>query len=330
MCGFRACKQRVESQPECATGRVGARPAFTLIELLVVISIIAFLMSLLLPAIQQAREQARMMQCTHNLMQLGLALHNYHNAHGTFPPGSVNATGPIAERDPGYIMSWTVQILPYVGQANLYNQFDFTLGANAKSNLRLAGLGTPVTYQCPSSAFGPQGHTYAACYSDREVPIDQDNTGCFFRNSRIRYRDIPDGRQSTILLGEVESGLPYIQGTRSTLRNVSRLNELEDVRYRDELLLYQRDYYDGEEEQADDSGYGVFQDVPQVDPDDPTGAVEGVAPPNLVVGGFTSKHLDSLNFCLADGAVRKISLSVDSQILQNLANRADGQVVGNF
>ena len=93
---------------------------FTLIELLVVIAIIAILIALLLPAVQQAREAARRTQCKNNLMQLGIAFHNYDMAFEMLPPGCVNSTGPIHNIPEGYHMSWTVQILPMMEQQGLF------------------------------------------------------------------------------------------------------------------------------------------------------------------------------------------------------------------
>lgn len=104
----------------------GRHNGFTLLELLVVIAVIAVLISLLLPAIQQARELSRHTQCQNNLMQIGVALHNYNLAHSVLPPGCVNETGPVSNSQTGYKVSWVVQILPYIGHQNIWRQVNFT------------------------------------------------------------------------------------------------------------------------------------------------------------------------------------------------------------
>ncbi|MDA1165236.1 MAG: DUF1559 domain-containing protein, partial [Planctomycetota bacterium] len=93
-----------------------ANRGFTLIELLVVIAIIAILVALLLPAVQQAREAARRSQCKNNLKQLGLALHNYHDTHQTFPFGTIATSLNIAATRPSN-MSWMPMVLPFMDQA---------------------------------------------------------------------------------------------------------------------------------------------------------------------------------------------------------------------
>ncbi len=121
-----------------------ARSAFTLIELLVVIAIIAILIAILLPAVQQAREAARRSACNNNMKQLGLALHNYHDAHTVFPIGSTHE----------WMSSWLMQMLPYVEYDNVYDAlvFEDTGGYVAASNLNPElNRVQPSTFFCPSS-----------------------------------------------------------------------------------------------------------------------------------------------------------------------------------
>src|ERR1700676_690638 len=110
------------------TLRVKVRRGFTLIELLVVIAIIAVLVSLLLPAVQQAREAARRTQCKNNLKQMGLAMYNYESTYKQFPMGAWwHVTGATSGADFGGSATfvnggvWSISILPYIDQANLYN-----------------------------------------------------------------------------------------------------------------------------------------------------------------------------------------------------------------
>src|SRR5262249_21665043 len=135
------------------------RRGFTLIELLVVIAIIAILVSLLLPAVQQAREAARRSQCRNNLKQLGLAMHNYESSFNTFPPGRIVHVSPAddgsqsamgnATTGQGDCFSAFAQMLPQLDQDPIYEQINFNSGPDTSANDQVVGI-QPAVFACPS------------------------------------------------------------------------------------------------------------------------------------------------------------------------------------
>jgi len=316
--------------------RPSARRGFTLIELLVVIAIIAILIALLLPAVQQAREAARRTQCRNNLMNLGLALHNYQMAHNVFPPGSINPTGPISstpvsvpiaagEGEPAsvgsdptggaaeasdlsqrYEMSWATQILPYIEQQNAYRKIDFKRSAYDPANAKVRAYSIPVL-MCPSdnttSSPGVAVTNYRGCNHDQETPIDVDQNGLLFLNSAIRYEAIEDGSTNTLLLGEgvskVNASLGWMSGTRATLRNASAPPNASAI----------------------DPATG--QPLPAL-----AGANDAADP--AFVGSFSSPHAGGAQFLMGDGSVKFISNNIAPEIFQHLGNRRDGELVGDF
>ncbi len=128
--------------------RFRKKRGFTLIELLVVIAIIAVLIALLLPAVQAAREAARRTQCVNNFKQLGLGMHNYHDALGSFPIGRMGS-GYSYPNQPGQRRTWAFSVLPFLEQGNLFNAINFSRQFYESPNTTV--IRTPIKmFQCPS------------------------------------------------------------------------------------------------------------------------------------------------------------------------------------
>ncbi len=189
------------------------RRGFTLIELLVVIAIIAVLIALLLPAVQAAREAARRAQCVNNLKQLGLGMHNYHQAIGTFPMGVSFTYG-------NYWGQWSAQalMLPYMEQQPIYNACNFSLPLDG-------GVGTPANstvnrtlianFLCPSdgnagrisgnlnSYLFSEGTTALTPVTDKNsVPLPYNTTGLFTFQFAYNIAQVTDGTSNTIAASE--------------------------------------------------------------------------------------------------------------------------------
>jgi prepilin-type N-terminal cleavage/methylation domain-containing protein/prepilin-type processing-associated H-X9-DG protein len=197
------------------TRRRGAR-GFTLIELLVVIAIIAVLIALLLPAVQAAREAARRAQCVNNLKQIGLAMHNYHQAAGSLPWGQ----GPFGWND------WSAHtfLLPYMEQSPLYNTINFANGINSAcpscstNGINNTSQRTTVNaFLCPSDGDklgNVEGHVnYAGCDGSLSVffPINNVQPNGFFTpcpDTRVvTFADCTDGLSNTAAFSEKVKGM---------------------------------------------------------------------------------------------------------------------------
>jgi prepilin-type N-terminal cleavage/methylation domain-containing protein/prepilin-type processing-associated H-X9-DG protein len=228
---------------------------FTLIELLVVIAIIAVLIALLLPAVQSAREAARRSQCSNNLKQIGLALHNYHSALNSFPQGVSASKNNVNPSDNGRAciawMGWSAQslMLNYMEQQPLYNAINFNFDPisgpsypynSTFTNTRIA------TYLCPSD--GNAGRQFfnnyyasegTSMWADGGTNSDEPNcgvlgqgsTGLFYYSIAYKISDVGDGTSNTVAFSEglVGSG-EGIRKPRVTGANMDGLTRMYDAR----------------------------------------------------------------------------------------------------
>ena len=194
------------------------RRGFTLIELLVVIAIIAVLIALLLPAVQAAREAARRIQCTNNLKQFGLALHNYHQAVGSFPMMTAIAqsnVGPSNQTNWGTFGAHAY-LLPYLEQAPLYNACNFALACYprtpANSDLTWNNLTVWETkvsaFMCPSDGYvGIENYNnYFGNFGTGTDTTNSTSNGLFGNQSAVNIAGVTDGTSNTIAATEMLVG----------------------------------------------------------------------------------------------------------------------------
>ena len=300
------------------------RRAFTLVELLVVIAIIGVLVALLLPAVQAAREAARRTQCKNNMKQIGLAIHNYHDAMRSFPPGYISSNPGIpgstswcrsggVQRAP-----WTVLILPFTEQGNLHSQFNFNVVFQSTSN-QMNGPNDAVIvpmkmYQCPSdvrleiqagdvntsrkkywsSYFGVQGggaapdcgNTGCSAANERGMYV----SGMLFAGSKLGFQNVTDGTANVFLIGETRYGgaawaASAKQDSCAYARNLAGAQ--------DAINLHK--------------GTGVHD-----------------------TRGFSSYHPNGCGFTMVDGSVHFVSQNIDINIYRQLGRRDDGLPSGGF
>tara|TARA_R110002095_G_scaffold80197_1_gene68874 strand:+ start:1360 stop:2229 length:870 start_codon:yes stop_codon:yes gene_type:complete len=279
---------------------------FTLIELLVVIAIIAILIALLLPAVQQAREAARRSQCKNNLKQVGLALHNYHDTHKIFPYGYTTkdygvAVAPATDANNSDLrLGWSMFLLPYVDQTNLYN----FLGSNG-------AFDAPRWYLQPALLSDPGAKSIVPvfiCPSDRMEGLNSDlgnygksnykgvgyhdTTAYIFgqESNRTRMRDIADGTSNTFIVGEATT-------------NGFRLGALWIGTY----------------------STGDTAIVMRTTADDPALLINGTSS-----SAFSSAHEGGAHFLFADGKVQFISENIDGSLYTWLGQKEDEQVLGEW
>jgi prepilin-type processing-associated H-X9-DG protein len=338
-----------------------------LIELLVVMAIIGVLIALLLPAVQQAREGARRAQCTNNLKQLGIALHNYHDTYSMFPPAAQGGLGSVYMNFTGYSM-----ILPYVEQANVFNTFNFSMarysgatayyGWTAPANTTAYGQVLEV-FLCPSNrsrAETPFTQYEAGAvlwnvqnpgvtdyvFSGGASPVvygpyaDRAKRGVIGFDSTTQVRDIVDGTNSTFLMGEaiggdtnnryyaVGYGVNRVCAPRSAYPTyVAHYDNLMYMAYGRRRILSPTEVTIGGLLGVTVDRTGYFyppKDCPYESQTDFFAPTATQQLPN-----FRSVHPGSVNFLMADGAVRGITANIDANVYMGLSTMAGQESIGN-
>jgi prepilin-type N-terminal cleavage/methylation domain-containing protein/prepilin-type processing-associated H-X9-DG protein len=334
--------------------------AFTLIELLVVIAIIAVLIALLLPAVQQAREAARRSTCKNNLKQLGLAVHNYHDALNQFPINSNGVNAGVIDHGSVFVM-----LLPYIDQAPLYNQINFNVtGAIAAQQVingnTLESNIIPIL-QCPSEDKGPTltGVSKISSYAPSVgAQLLQAANGCNLATVIPAYpagfdpygnREDPFNRsQGNTGYARSDWGIPqYVSGVFARGYFVDWGAKIRDITdgtsntiCMGEVRMYCNDYnlsINGGSGWASSEGMWYGTAAPINFPTCPDFPGYGSDPTcrqrssNWNASfGFKSRHVGGAHFLMCDGSVRFVSENINQFMYQALGDRSDNQTIGSF
>jgi prepilin-type N-terminal cleavage/methylation domain-containing protein/prepilin-type processing-associated H-X9-DG protein len=321
------------------------RSGFTLIELLVVIAIIAVLIALLLPAVQAAREAARRSQCTNNLKQLGLAMHNYHQSLGSLPIGRQGLGYTYPSPDPNR-RTWSFAIMPQIEQGVAFQGVNFAVSFYQPQNHTVVNAEV-MTFQCPSdpnagtfeqggAATSRYHGNYVVNWGNTHYSQDQPTSyanyanpfngplgdtvpfmGAPFTSNKSRdFSYFTDGTSNTLLMSEVIVGLD---------RSASSGWDIRGDFFNDDYGCTMFMAYTAPNSRTPDNLYTTECNYPyQQNP--PCTRVSGTTP---VFGASRSFHPGGVNSLMADGSVRFFKNSISLPIWRALSSPAGGEVVSS-
>lgn len=338
---------------------------FTLIELLVVIAIIAILVAILLPAVQQAREAARRSQCKSKLKQIGLAMHNYHDVHGTLPGNEVGCVWRGGNRNCWEGWSGLAMILPQLEQTALYDTLNFNTYWDVAGVNRNATRTILPVFQCPSDPMSSQRPN--ASYGGVSYVLSAGPTstwhragvppGPFSRESSVKFSTIKDGTSNTLLASEAQIGT-WQNNTKQLGHRVSNAGNLDTATGTANGRVFDTQqvnidaintYYQNcrttglgltTEQHGDNDRQGRFWTSGRVywgpwfntlvPPNAEYSCDNDTSVTTMDIKSPSSYHAGGVNVTMVDGSVRLIAENIDQRVFIGLGSINGGETLGEF